>query len=153
MFEKELQAYLKAALPALPCAEARTRFAAFVRSVVQDACGGESQPDFATVASLLGEKPEQAARDFVESQSSETLGRWEAAARRHEVCLRLIVALTIGLLTVIVAFFFLTKGVLVVNTKTTHMYLGDSSYTQEELDMLAEQSLKQIMKEHENNEN
>lgn len=132
MFEKELQTYLKAAAPALPCAEARAAFAAYVRGAAQDVCGGDPQADFATAAAQLGADPEQAARDFVQSQSPETLARWQAAARRRKVRLRLAVGLTIGVLAVLAAFFVVTKGVLLINTETTYIDFGDTDMTLEE---------------------
>ncbi len=150
MFEKELQTYLKAAAPALPCAEARAAFAAYVRGAAQDVCGGDPQTDFAAAAAQLGTDPEQAARDFVQSQSPETLARWQAAARRRKVRLRLAVGLTIGVLAVLVAFFVVTKGVLLVNTETTIINWGDTDMTQEELDQITQQISEQIAKEHEN---
>lgn len=132
MFEKELQTYLKAAAPALPCAEARAAFAAYVRGAAQDVCGGDPQADFAAAAAQLGADPEQAARDFVQSHSPETLARWQAAARRRKVRLRLAVGLTIGVLAVLVAFFVVTKGVLLINTETTYIDFGDTDMTLEE---------------------
>lgn len=132
MFEKELQTYLKAAAPALPCAEARAAFAAYVRGAAQDVCGGDPEVEFTTVAAQLGADPEQAARDFVQSQSPETLARWQAAARRRKVRLRLTVGLTIGVLAALVTFFVVTKGVLLINTETTYIDFGDTDMTLEE---------------------
>lgn len=132
MFEKELQTYLKAAAPALPCAEARAAFAAYVRGAAQDVCGGDPQADFAAAAAQLGTDPEQAARDFVQSQSPETLARWQAAARRRKIRLRLAVGLIIGVLAVLVSFFVVTKGVLLINTETTYIDFGDTDMTLEE---------------------
>ncbi len=132
MFEKELQTYLKAAAPALPCAEARAAFAAYVRGAAQDVCGGDPQADFAAAAAQLGADPEQAARDFVQSQSPETLARWQAAARRRKIRLRLAVGLIIGVLAALVAFFVVTKGVLLINTETTYIDFGDTDMTLEE---------------------
>ena len=132
MFEKELQTYLKAAAPALPCAEARAAFAAYVRGAAQDVCGADPEVDFTTVVAQLGADPEQAARDFVQSQSPETLARWQAAARRRKVRLRLTVGLTIGVLAALVTFFVVTKGVLLINTETTYIDFGDTDMTLEE---------------------
>lgn len=133
MFEKELQTYLKAAAPALPCAEAWAAFAAYVRGAAQDVCGGDPQADFATAAAQLGADPEQAARDFAQSQSPETLARWQTVAHRRKVRLRLAVGLTIGVLAALVAFFVVTKGVLLVNTETTIVNWGNTDMTQEEM--------------------
>lgn len=132
MFEKELQTYLKAAAPALPCAEARAAFAAYVRGAAQDVCGADPEVDFTTVVAQLGADPEQAARDFVQSQSPKMLARWQAAARRRKVRLRLAVGLTIGVLAALVTFFVVTKGVLLINTETTYIDFGDTDMTLEE---------------------
>lgn len=132
MFEKKLQTYLKAAAPALPCAEARAAFAAYVRGAAQDVCGADPEVEFTTVAAQLGADPEQAARDFVQSQSPKMLARWQAAARRRKVRLRLAVGLTIGVLAALVTFFVVTKGVLLINTETTYIDFGDTDMTLEE---------------------
>ena len=84
MFEKELQTYLKAASSALPCAEARAAFEGYVHCVAQDVCSATSKESFTVVVAQLGSTPEQAARDFMESQSPETIARWKAAAHRHK---------------------------------------------------------------------
>ena len=89
MFEKELQTYLKAASSALPCAEARAAFEGYVHCVAQDVCSATSEESFTVVVAQLGSTPEQAARDFMESQSPETIARWKAAAHRHKFRLRL----------------------------------------------------------------
>lgn len=123
---------MKAAAPALPCAEARAAFAAYVRGAAQDVCGGDPQADFAAAAAQLGADPEQAARDFVQSQSPKMLARWQAAARRRKVRLRLAVGLTIGVLAALVTFFVVTKGVLLINTETTYIDFGDTDMTLEE---------------------
>lgn len=133
MFEKEQQIYLKAALPGLPCVEARAAFTAYVHGVVQDVRSADPKADFAVVAAQLGTSPEQAARDFAEGQSPETLARWRASAHRHKFLLRLAAGLTIGVLTALVAFFVITKGVLVVNTETTIIDWGDTDMTPEEM--------------------
>ena len=133
MFEKELQTYLKAAAPALPCAEARAAFEAYVRSVAQDVCSAASEESFTAVAAQLGSTPEQAARDFTESQSPETIARWKTAANRHKFRLRLALSLTIGVLAVLVTFFVVTKGVLIINTETTIVNWGDPDMSREEM--------------------
>ena len=109
MFEKELQTYLKAASSALPCAEARAAFEGYVHCVAQDVCSATSKESFTVVVAQLGSTPEQAARDFMESQSPETIARWKAAAHRHKFRLRLALGLVIGVLVVLVTFFVVTK--------------------------------------------
>ena len=129
MFEKELQTYLKAASSALPCAEARAAFEGYVHCVAQDVCSATSKESFTVVVAT----PEQAARDFMESQSPETIARWKAAAHRHKFRLRLALGLVIGVLVVLVTFFVVTKGVLIINTETTIVNWGDTDISQKEM--------------------
>ena len=130
MFEKELQTYLKAASSALPCAEARAAFEGYVHCVAQDVCSATSKESFTVVVAQLGSTPEQAAR---ESQSPETIARWKAAAHRHKFRLRLALGLVIGVLVVLVTFFVVTKGVLIINTETTIVNWGDTDISQKEM--------------------
>lgn len=133
MFEKELQTYLKAASSALPCAEARAAFEGYVHCVAQDVCSATSEESFTVVVAQLGSTPEQAARDFMESQSPETIARWKAAAHRHKFRLRLALGLVIGVLVVLVTFFVVIKGVLIINTETTIVNWGDTDISQKEM--------------------
>ena len=133
MFEKELQTYLKAAASALPCSEARAAFETYVRGVSQDVCSAASEESFTAVVAQLGADPEQAARDFTESQTPETTARWKEAAHRHKFRLRLVLGVAIGVLAVLVAFFMVTKGVLIINTETTIINWGDTDMSQKEL--------------------
>ncbi len=153
MFDKDLNSYLRTANTALPCGAARTAFARYVSEVTQDVLRNDPGADFAAVTEQLGPTPRQAAEDFADSQPPETQARWEAAGRRRKRMIWLAVGLVIAVLAAIAVFFIATKGVLVVNTETTYIDLGDQEYTQEELDVLAEQALEQIAKEHENDEN
>ena len=85
------------------------------------------------VVAQLGSTPEQAARDFMESQSPETIARWKTAAHRHKIRLRLALGLAIGVLAVLVTFFVVTKGVLIINTETTIVNWGDTDISQKEM--------------------
>lgn len=81
--EKDLQSYLKVAASALPCREARKEFSSYVHNVAHDISIENPDADFATVASLLGTTPKQVAADFVESQSPQTISRWNRSAHRY----------------------------------------------------------------------
>lgn len=140
MFEKELRIYLKAAASFLPCPEAKKLFTRYVYSVSQDICSEKNEKDFSAVLSQLGTDPQRAARDFVESQSQETIARWHDAARRHKVRKHLALGLTVGVLMIIIAFFVVTKGVFIVNTDTTIINWGNTDMTQEEI---LERAMKQ----------
>lgn len=153
MFEKELHTYLKAAASSLPCSDAKKVFASYVYSVSRDVCSADTKDDFSAILAQLGADPHQAARHFVESQSLETIAKWHAAACRRKFLVKLAVGLTVGALAVLVAFFIATKGVLIVNTETTYTDLGNSEFTQQDLDDMAEQLTKQIAKEYRNDTN
>lgn len=153
MFDKDLNSYLRAANRALPCGAARTAFARYVNEVTQDVLRNDPGADFAAVTEQLGPTPRQAAEDFMESQPPETLARWEAEGRHRKRTVILVVGLAIVALAAIAVFFIATKGVLVVNTETTYIDLGDQEYTQEEMDEYIRQFSEQIAKEHENDEN
>lgn len=145
--EKDLQSYLKVAASALPCREARKEFSSYVHNVAHDISIENPDADFATVASLLGTTPKQVAADFVESQSPQTISRWNRSAHRYKYGLQLLVGIIVVVLFSVVIFFTTTKGVMIVNTETTYTDLGGEDYSQNELDKMAKQKLEQIAKE------
>ena len=145
--EKDLQSYLKVAASALPCREARKEFSSYVHNVAHDMSIENPDADFATVASLLGTTPKQVAADFVESQSPQTISRWNRSAHRYKYGLQLLVGIIVVVLFSVVIFFTTTKGVMIVNTETTYTDLGGEDYSQNELDNMAKQQLEQIAKE------
>lgn len=153
MFDKDLNSYLRTANTALPCGAARTAFARYVSEVAQDVLRNDPGADFAAVTEQLGPTPRQAAEDFMESQPPETLARWDAEGRRRKRTAVLAVGVMIAALAATLAFFVVTKGILIVNTETTYTDLGDQQYTQEEMDNFIQQLSEQIEKEHEENEN
>lgn len=93
--EKDLQSYLKVAASALPCREARKEFSSYVHNVAHDISIENPDADFATVASLLGTTPKQVAADFVESQSPQTISRWNRSAHRYKYGLQLLVGIIV----------------------------------------------------------
>lgn len=153
MFDKDLNIYLRTANRALPCGTARTAFACYINEVAQDVLRNDPNADFAAVTEQLGSTPRQAAEDFMESQPPETLARWEAEGRHRKRTVILAVGVTIAALAAALAFFVVTKGILIVNTETTYTGHQESNPAQEELDELASQLSEQIAKEHEENEN
>lgn len=96
--EKDLQSYLKVAASALPCREARKEFSSYVHNVAHDISIENPDADFATVASLLGTTPKQVAADFVESQSPQTISRWNRSAHRYKYGLQLLVGIIVVVL-------------------------------------------------------
>lgn len=151
--EKDLQSYLKIAAPALPCRAARKEFSSYVHNVARDISIENPDADFETIANMLGATPKQAAVDFVECQSAQTISQWSLSAKRHKYCLRLLIGIVVVVLFSVVIFFAATKGVMVINTETTYADLGGEDYSQNELDELAKQNIEQIAKEHQYDKN
>lgn len=89
--EKDLQSYLKIAAPALPCRAARKEFSSYVHNVARDISIENPDADFETIANMLGATPKQAAVDFVECQSAQTISQWSLSAKHHKYCLRLLI--------------------------------------------------------------
>ena len=69
----------------------------------------------------------------MESQPPEIVTAWQAQAVRRKKCVFAAMAAVILLLAGIVAFYFKTNGVLIVNTKTTVMDFTDANLTDEEI--------------------
>lgn len=72
-------------------------------------------------------------QDFLESQPPEIVTAWQAQAVRRKKCMFAAMAAVVLLLAGIVAFYFKTNGVLIVNTKTTVMDFTDANLTDEEI--------------------
>ena len=72
-------------------------------------------------------------QDFLESQPPEIVTAWQAQAVRRKKCMFAAIAALVLLLAGIVAFYFKTNGVLIVNTKTTITDFTDSDLTCEEI--------------------
>ena len=69
----------------------------------------------------------------MESQPPEIVTAWQAQAVRRKKCVFAAMAAVVLLLAGIVAFYFKTNGVLIVNTKTTVMDFTDANLTDEEI--------------------
>ena len=69
----------------------------------------------------------------MESQPPEIVTAWQAQAVRRKKCVFAAMAAVVLLLAGIVAFYFKTNGVLIVNTKTTVMDFTEANLTDEEI--------------------
>lgn len=72
----------------------------------------------------------------MESQPPEIVTAWQAQAARRKKCIFAAIAAVILLLAGIVALYFKTNGVMIVNTKTTIIDHGDTDLSAEELNEL-----------------
>ena len=80
----------------------------------------------------------------MESQPPEIVTAWQAQAVRRKKCMFAAMAALVLLLAGIVAFYFKTNGVLIVNTKTTVMDFTDANLSDEEI---TERMLSRAQKE------
>lgn len=132
-FEHEQKCFFQACAGYLPGRSARKAFEDYARAAIEDYCGNCPGCTFAQAAEQIGGKPYEAVQDFLESQPPEIVTAWQAQAVRRRKCIFAAIAVVILLLAGIVAFYFKTNGVLIVNTKTTVMDFTDANLTDEEI--------------------
>lgn len=135
-FEHEQKCFFQACAGYLPGRGARKAFEDYARAAIEDYCGNCPGCTFAQAAEQIGGKPYEAVQDFLESQPPEIVTAWQAQAARRRKCIFAAIAAVILLLAGIVALYFKTNGVLIVNTKTTVMDFTDANLTDEELNEL-----------------
>ena len=135
-FEHEQKCFFQACAGYLPGRGARKAFEDYARAAIEDYCGNCPGCTFAQAAEQIGGGPYEAVQDFLESQPPEIVTAWQAQAVRRRKCIFAAIAAVILLLAGIVAFYFKTNGVLIVNTKTTIIDHGDTDLSAEELNEL-----------------
>lgn len=135
-FEHEQKCFFQACAGYLPGRGARKAFEDYARAAIEDYCGNCPGCTFAQAAEQIGGKPYEAVQDFLESQPPEIVTAWQAQAARRRKCIFAAIAVVILLLAGIVAFYFKTNGVMIVNTKTTIIDHGDTDLSAEELNEL-----------------
>ena len=135
-FEHEQKRFFQACAGYLPGRGARKAFEAYARAAIEDYCGNCPGCTFAQAAEQIGGKPYEAVQDFLESQPPEIVTAWQAQAVRRRKCIFAAIAVVVLLLAGIVAFYFKTNGVMIVNTKTTIIDHGDTDLSDEELNEL-----------------
>lgn len=135
-FEHEQKCFFQACAGYLPGRSARKAFEDYARAAIEDYCGNCPGCTFAQAAEQIGGKPYEAVQDFLESQPPEIVTAWQAQAVRRRKCIFAAIAVVILLLAGIVALYFKTNGVMIVNTKTTIIDHGDTDLSAEELNEL-----------------
>lgn len=136
-FAKEQKRFLRTCAEYLPGPSAKKAFAKYALSAIEDYRTNCPGADFAQAAQQIGTGPYDAVQSFLESQPSQTLALWRKQAARSKKCKIAAVIAVILVLAGIVAFYFKTNGVLIVNTKTTIIDFDDSDLSDEELAKLA----------------
>ena len=132
-FEHEQKCFFQACAGYLPGRGARKAFEDYARAAIEDYCGNCPGCTFAQAAEQIGGKPYEAVQDFLESQPPEIVTAWQPQAARRKKCMFAAIAALVLLLAGIVAFYFKTNGVLIVNTNTTVMDFTDANLTDEEI--------------------
>ena len=136
VFECERKRFFQACAGYLPGHSARKAFEAYARAAIEDYCDNCPGCTFAQAAEQIGGKPYEAVQDFLESQPPEIVTAWQAQAVRRRKCIFAAIAAVVLLLAGIVAFYFKTNGVMIVNTKTTIIDHGNTDLSDEELNEL-----------------
>ena len=123
MYEKELKAYCRRATAKLHCSRAqRAAFKAQVYAGAQDFLAEQPDAPFAQVQAVLG-APEEAAAAYMESLPPGTAERWR---KRQRTLLITLVAAALAL-AIAVGVLWYTKGIFIINTKTTIIDSGEIS--------------------------
>lgn len=146
-FAKEQKRFLRTCAEYLPGPSAKKAFEQYALSAIEDYRANCPGTDFAQAAQQIGTGPYDAAQSFLESQPPQTLALWQKQAARSKKCKIAAVVAVILVLAGIVAFYFKTNGVLIVNTKTTMIDFDDSDLSeQEQADLLLEALQKEELK-------
>ena len=134
-FAKEQKRFLRTCAEYLPGSSAKKAFEQYALSAIEDYRANCPGADFAQAAQQIGTGPYDAVQSFLESQSPQTLALWQKQAAGRKKCKIAGVIAVILVLAGIVAFYFKTNGVLIVNTKTTiidygNLEMSDSEFLQ-----------------------
>lgn len=134
-FVKEQKRFLRTCAEYLPGSSAKKAFEQYALSAIEDYRANCPGADFAQAAQQIGTGPYDAVQSFLESQSPQTLALWQKQAAGRKKCKIAGVIAVILVLAGIVAFYFKTNGVLIVNTKTTiidygNLEMSDSEFLQ-----------------------
>ena len=132
-FEHEQKCFFQTCAGYLPGRGARKAFEDYARAAIEDYCDNCPGCTFAQAAEQIGGRPYEAVQDFLESQEPEIVTAWQAQAVRRKKRVFAAMAAVILLLAGIVAFYFKTNGVMIVNTKTTITDFTGSDLSLEEI--------------------
>lgn len=125
MYEREVKDYCRRAGGLLACGRAqRQRFDRLTRQSVQEYLQEVPGASWPEVEQTLG-SPEEAAGAFMESLPAGAAEHWAGAHRRRLRLMTAAVCLVFALLVGIVVFYFVTKGVVIIETETTIYYLDE----------------------------
>lgn len=130
MYEREVKDYCRRVGGLLACG--RTQRQAFDRLTaesVQDYLQEEPGASWTEVEQMLG-SPEEAADAFMETLPPGTAERWAGTRKRRMRLATAAVCLIFALLIGVIAFFWKTHGVVLIETQTTITYYDSSDMPQ-----------------------
>ena len=119
MYEREVKDYCRRAGGLLACGRTQRRaFDRLTAESVQDYLQEEPGASWTEVEQILG-SPQDAADAFMESMPPDTAERWAGARKRRMRLATAAVCLIFALLVGVIAFFWKTHGVVLIETQTT----------------------------------
>lgn len=122
MYEREVKDYCRRAGGLLACGRTQRReFDRLTAQSVRDYLQEEPDATWTEVEQMLG-SPEDAAGAFMESLPSGTAERWAGTRKRRMRLATAAVCLIFALLVGVIAFFWKTHGVVLIETQTTITY-------------------------------
>ena len=127
MYEREVKDYCRRVGGLLACG--RTQRQAFERLTaqsVQDYLQEEPDATWTEVEQMLG-SPEEAADAFMETLPPGTAERWAGTRKRRLRLAAVSICLVIALLVGVIAYFWVTQGVVLIETEPSIYYLNDDS--------------------------
>ena len=127
MYEREVKDYCRRAGGLLACGRTQRReFDRLTAQSVQDYLQEEPDATWTEVEQMLG-SPEEAADAFMETLPPGTAERWAGTRKRRLRLAAVSICLVIALLVGVIAYFWVTQGVVLIETEPSIYYLNDDS--------------------------
>lgn len=122
MYEREVKDYCRRAGGLLACGRTQRReFDRLTAQSVRDYLQEAPDASWTEVEQMLG-SPEDAAGAFMESLPPGTAERWAGTHKRRLRLAAVSICLVIALLVGVIAYFWVTQGVVLIETETTVIY-------------------------------
>ena len=127
MYEREVKDYCRRVGGLLACGRTQRReFDRLTAQSVRDYLQEAPDASWTEVEQILG-SPQDAADAFMESMPPDTAERWAGARKRRLRLAVVSICLVIALLVGVIAYFWVTQGVVLIETEPSIYYLNDDS--------------------------
>ncbi|MDD4850014.1 MAG: hypothetical protein PHO10_04875 [Gemmiger sp.] len=125
MYETELNTYFRKVEKHLACDKPqREKLRAYLREQMNDTLTDQPNLTFSEVEELLG-TPADTAAEYMATLPQGTAEAWEKKQHRCRAILVGAVVLAVAVLVAMVIYYYVVKGVMIVNTETTIINYGD----------------------------